>query len=447
MNVSLNQQLLHLGGLLQLEQRARQVRGRELEFLIVNETMAVLPYQQAILWLADAGRGSRLVLSGVAAPESGAPYRSWAEQLATAVAGNPHAPDLHVIDVRALPAKIAEAWAEWFPGQALWCPLKDPDGRPLGALILARADTWTAPDHQLMQLLSGQYSQSLALDAVHGRRVFRLPRRSRRMAAVPVAILAALIALAMPVRRSVIAPAEVVSIDPAPVRAPFDGVVGAIHVEPNAAVHAGDRLVSLDRRQLLTQHDVAEKALEMARAEYVVNSQQAMNDSQAKARLSVLAGKVEQKAAELAYAQGLLDRSDIVAPIDGVAVFGNAAEWIGRPVALGERIMQVASPTRTELEIDVPAVDAITFDIGSEVAFFSNVSPDTPERGTLTYAAYASAPTAEGVMAYTFRAHFDHAAQQRLGLRGSAKIFGAFEPLGAWIFRRPIAALRQWLAF
>lgn len=446
MNVSLNQQLLHLGGLLQLEQRSRQVRGRELEFLIVNETMTVIPYQQAILWLADTGAGSRLVLSGVATAESGAPYRVWAGQLASAVARNDHASALHVIDARALPAKTAEAWAEWFPAHALWCPLKHPDGHLIGALILARGDTWTAADHQVLELLSGQYSQSLALESVQRPRLFRWPRRSRRNVAIFVAVLLAATALAIPTRRSVIAPAEVVSIDPAPVRAPFDGVVGSIHVAPNAPVHAGDRLVSLDRTQLRTQHDVAEKALEMARAEYVVNSQQAMNDSQAKARLSVLAGKVEQKAAELAYAKGLLDRADILAPIDGVAVFGNAAEWIGRPVALGERIMQVASPTRTELEIDVPAADAITFDIGSEVQFFSNVAPDTPARGTLTYAAYASAPTAEGVMAYTFRAHFNDASQQRLGLRGSAKIYGASEPIGLWIFRRPIAALRQWLS-
>jgi len=446
MNVSLNHQLLHLTGLLQLEQRARQVHGRELAFLIVNETTSVLPYQQAILWRPDAPSASRVVLSGVAVAEVAAPYRAWIDQLTAAVARGAPASSLHVVDRQALSPEITDSWAEWFPRYAMWCPLKHPDGRLLGALILGRADPWIPSERQLLELLASQYGQSLALDGVRRHPLLRLPRQPRRLVFATVAILWIAVGLAVPVRRSVIAPAEVVSIDPAPVRASFDGVVSAIHVVPNGLVHAGDPLVSLDRTQTQTQYDVAEKALEMARAEYGVTSQQAMNDPQAKARLSLLAGKVEQRAAELAYAKGLLDRSELVAPIDGVAVFGNAAEWIGRPVALGERIMQIASPTHTELEIEVPAADAITFETGSDVLFFSNVSPDTPIPGTLEYASYASAQTADGVMAYTFRARFDGDVQQRLGVKGSAKIYGSRQALALWLFRRPIASVRQWLA-
>jgi hypothetical protein len=442
MNVSINQQLLHLSGVLQLEQRARQVRGRELGFLIVNETAGVVPYQQAALWHAVGPSGSRIVLSGVAASEPGAPYRVWIEQLTATIGRGDRAGTLHVIDMRPLPPGLVDAWEEWFPPHALWCPLKHPDGQLLGALILGRADMWTGGDHQLLDFLTGQYGQCLALDGQRRHHSLRLPRRP---AAIVIALILVSFAMAIPTRQSVIAPAEVISIDPAPMRAPFDGVVGAVYVAPNALVHAGDRLVSLDPRQLQTQHDVAAKALEMARAEYNVTSQQAMNDFQAKAKLSLLAGKVEQRAAELAYSKGLLERAELVAPIDGVAVFGNAAEWIGRPVALGERIMQIASPTKTELEIEVPAADAITFDVGSEVLFFSNVSPDAPVRGTLNFASYSSSPTPEGVMAYSFRARFEGDARERLGVKGSAKIYGASQPLGLWLFRRPIAAVRQWL--
>jgi hypothetical protein len=446
MNVSLNHQLLHLTGLLRLEQRARQVHGRELEFLIVNETNGVLPYQQAAFWRADGSSGPRIVLSGVAVAEPSAPYRAWIEQLASTIARGGQASTMHVIAAESLPAKITDTWSEWFPGHAMWCPLHHPDGRLLGALLLGRADPWTAADRQILELLAGQYGQSLALDGARRSRLFRLPMRSRRVVVISVAAVLIAATLAIPIRRSVIAPAEVISIDPAPVRASFDGVVGAIHVAPNAIVHKGDKLVSLDRTQLQTQYDVADKALEMARAEYVVTSQQAMNDVQAKARLSLLAGKVEQRAAELDYAKGMLDRSDLTAPIDGVAVFGDAAEWIGRPVTLGERIMQIASTTNTELEIEVPAADAITFDVGSEVLFFSNLSPDTPMRGTLEYASYSSAPSVDGVMAYTFRARFESTAAERLGVKGSAKIYGTKQALALWMFRRPIAAVRQWLA-
>ena len=54
--------------------------------------------------------------------------------------------------------------------------------------------------------------------------------------------------------------------------------------------------------------------------------------------------------------------------------------------------------------------------------------------------------TPEGIMAYRFRARFDAAATPRLGLRGSAKIYGPQRSLAIWLLRRPIATIRQWLA-
>ena len=345
-----------------------------------------------------------------------------------------------------IPAPVAAAWAEWFPASAIWCPLLDRDGALVGVLLLGRAEPWTEGDAQILALIAGCYAQCLVLAGLPSRRRISFAWRGRSPVLVGLAAVAIALCLAIPVRQSAIAPAEVVSIDPAPVRAPFEGVVDKMLVAPNALVHAGDPLVVLDRTQLQARRDVAEKTLEMARAEFEVSSQQAMNDMNAKARLALLSGKVEQTEAELAYAKGLLARADLTAPIDGLAVFDGTSEWIGKPVALGERIMQIASPTRVELEIEVPAADAIAFDTGSDVLFFSNVDPDRPSAAQLYFASYASAVTPEGVMAYRFRARFDAAAAPRLGLRGSAKIYGPKRPLVVWLLRRPMATIRQWLA-
>lgn len=446
MNASLNQRLLQLSGLLQLEQRARQVRGAELGFLIVNETHGVVPYQQAILWRAEPRGGAEITLSGVAEAPASAPYRAWAQAVARALAKGSESGQVHAVAPAALTTSLGEEWAEWFPAHALWCPLKHPDGALLGALILGRAEAWTPADEQLLDLLAAQYGQCLALEAVRGHRRRHVRRGIGRKALVALGVIGAAILLALPVRRSVIAPAEVVAIDPAPVRAPFDGVVAAVLVAPNAEVHAGDKLVALERSQLQTQYDVAAKALELARVEFGVTSQQAVNDPKAKARLALLGGKVEQREAELAYAKGLLDRSILAAPIDGVAVFDNPAEWIGKPVAVGERIMQVAAPRHTQLEVSVPAADAVTFATGAPISFFSNLAPDEPATATLDYASYTAAPTADGTMAYTFRGQFGADAAQRLGVKGSAKIYGPPQALGLWLLRRPLAAVRQWLA-
>lgn len=444
MNTSLNQQLLALTALLQLEQRARDAHGPELEFLIANETATVVPYQQAALWRMEAN-GPRLVLSGVATPDPGAPYRLWLNNLLPALTRGEGAREARVVQPAELSPELRESWAEWLPTHALWCPLALPNGGFLGGLLLARADPWSDAERRVLAFLLGAYAQCLALDRA-GRTGFRLgwaPRR--KLIAVAVIVLIGVV-LSLPVRQSVVASAEVTAIDPAPVRAPFEGVVDRVHIAPNAMVKAGDKLVTLDRDQLQTRYDVTERALEMARAEYAVASQQALNDQTAKSRLAVISGKVEQQITELAYARGLLARAEMTAPIDGIAVFDGPADWIGKPVTMGERIMLIASPTRTELEMQVPAQEAVTFEKGAEVVFFSNVAPDRPRRSTLDFASYSSAPTPDGIMAYTFRARFADGPPERLGMKGTAKIYGERQPLAVWLLRRPIAIVRQWLA-
>ena len=185
----------------------------------------------------------------------------------------------------------------------------------------------------------------------------------------------------------------------------------------------------------------------MAREEYADTAQAAMNDEKSKGKLAILASKVDQQQAELSYDKDQLDRAELTAPADGIAVFDDSNEWSGKPVVLGERIMLIASPTDIQLEIQVPAADVVTFDTGSEVVFFSNLAPDSPSRGRLTFASYSSAVTADGVLSYAFRAKFEaEAAPLRLGLKGTAKIYGPRRPLVLWLLRRPIQLGREWLS-
>ncbi|RDU97991.1 efflux RND transporter periplasmic adaptor subunit [Trinickia dinghuensis] len=448
---ALNYQLLRLGAVLELERRARAAAREELGFLIVNETAGVVPYQQAVLWQDDASGDEPLVLSGVASAERGGPYYIWLERVFEALtregAGAPgaEAGAPRVVSPADLPQPLANEWPEWFPAEAILCPLGWRDSGPIGYLLLGRADAWTDSDQQLLEALSGAYAQSLLLH-----RRARKPGIAQQLAVRkrPLAIAAVVLLLIaiIPVRESVLAPAEVVPIDPAPVRAPFDGVVGSLRVEPNQAVRAGQPLVSFDQTQLQTRYEVAKKALDMAREEYADTSQQAMSDDRAKARLAMLESKVDQDQAEVAYDEDMLRRAQITAPVDGVAIFDDSSEWIGKPVVLGERIMVVASPARTQLQIEVPASSVVSFKPGAEVVFFSNLQPDRPAYGALTFASYSTTVAADGVMSYAFRASLDHAPTLRLGLKGTAKIYGPRRVLVLWLLRRPLTVMREWLS-
>jgi hypothetical protein len=49
-------------------------------------------------------------------------------------------------------------------------------------------------------------------------------------------------------------------------------------------------------------------------------------------------------------------------------------------------------------------------------------------------------------MSYAFRARLDAGVAPRLGLKGTAKIYGPRRALALWLLRRPMAVVREWLS-
>ncbi|WP_162873858.1 biotin/lipoyl-binding protein, partial [Pseudomonas viridiflava] len=85
-------------------------------------------------------------------------------------------------------------------------------------------------------------------------------------------VILALLCLLIPVRQSVLAPAEVVPLGGRVVAAPLDGVVTEFLVKPNQIVKTGDLLLRFENTTLKAQADVAERALNVAEAELRANS-------------------------------------------------------------------------------------------------------------------------------------------------------------------------------
>jgi multidrug resistance efflux pump len=438
------------GTFLQLERAARHAATpEELAFVAVNETRRLIAYRQAAVIGDPGGRARVETVSGVAVLDRNAPFLRWLGRAAgaaartTAAVGN--AP--RRIDPAALPEDIVRDWAEWAAAHVLWVPLPSPDGRIDAAMWLARDEPWQDSDLLLLERLADCYGHArTALTA--GRRGRARPARGQRrrrllLWAVPVALAAA---MAIPVRQSALAPAEVVPRDPVLVAAPLDGVIAEMAVAPNQPVAAGDPLLSFDDTELRNAHAVAERTLAVARAEARQAAQAAFNDPRDSARLAVLEARADMRAAELAYAAERLSRVRVTAPAGGIAVFSDPNDWIGRPVATGQRIMLIADPGQAELRIRLPVADAIALSPGAPVDLFLDVAPLDPVAAVLTHAAYEAEVTPAGALAYRVAARFaEDAAIPRIGLQGTAKIYGETVPLGLYLFRRPIAAVRQTL--
>lgn len=445
-----------LATLLQLGRRAREAESVEvIGFVAVNESRQLFEYRQAALGRVSAfGQllpGEVMAVSGLPQPDPQAPYVQWLAQVFRYLAKQDipePAAAVRVLNARELPDLLARDWAAWLPEFALLLPLQGPGGHCLGNLLLAREQPWDAHDMRLGAELAHAYGHALARFGAtaswqHKLRLWALPARSRWKIALAVLALCLL-----PVRLSVLAPAEVVPLDPFPVRAPLDGVVDNFHVRPSQQVKAGDPLFDLDTTVLRSRLGVARKAYDVASEEYRQAAQLALNDEKSKLDMTLKKGSLDEKAVELDYSKELLERVQIKAPRDGVAVFADVNDWQGRALSVGERVLTLADPAKVELAVSLPVAEAFDLKPDASVTLYPNGSLFTSYDGTLSSAAYRAEPTPEGVLAYRLKVRFNSGgALPRLGLMGTAKVRGGWAPLIYYVLRRPLAATRQWLGW
>lgn len=441
--------------LLQLARRAREARSTEaLGFVMVNESLQVLRYRQAALWRTDAsvvGAGQVVAVSGLPAPEAGAPYTQWLTRLFRAL--QQQQPPTEGARPRAFTAadvapELAADWADWLPAHGLWVPLRHggEDAPLLGGLLFAAEQPWQDHDLAVAAELAGSYAHALAAFGEATRAGGWLRRglatlRRRRWAALALAVVAL-----FPVQQSVLAPAEVVPRDPFLVRAPQDGVVDRMLVQPNQPVEAGTPLFSLDQTALQTRHDIARKAYDTAQEEYRQSAQTAVTDDKAKLELSMRRGMLQEKGVELAYSAELLGRVQVKAERAGLAVFSDVNDWQGKAVVLGERILTLADPAQVELAIHLPVGERFDVKTGARVSLYPNANPLSAQQAVVTQVAYSAEPTRDGQVAYRLKAQFQPGEPlPRIGLMGTAKLHGSRVPLAYFALRRPLTSVRQWL--
>ncbi|MEQ9861985.1 HlyD family efflux transporter periplasmic adaptor subunit [Pectobacterium cacticida] len=430
-----------LAELLQLQSRARARETQdELAFFIVNETHNLVKYRQALLWDCDKRRLQ--AASGLALLDPNAPFctefsrlcRQWQEE----------GRQTQRLQCRELPADDRALWQEHLPEFLLWLPLRLPQGETPLVLILARDDAWQPAEMVLLEKLAEAYAHAWSSLLKSRRRQTHVNPKKRRW--LLAGIVALMLILLIPVRQSVLAPAEIVAHRPVIVRAPVAGVIDDILVRPNQVVSANQPLVRLDVRELQNRLESARQAFASADAQYRQAQQQALFDANSKASLAVLQSRREQAQSDMDFLQQQLARMQLVSPRDGIAIFDDASDLIGRSVAVGERIMMIANPHDIELEIQLPAADAIALENGADVRLFLNVAPNAAQDARLVQIGYRAAPTPDNVMAYRLRARFTQDDPQlRVGLKGTAKLYGERTVLFVYLLRKPLASLRVWL--
>ncbi len=431
--------------LLKVEAEARDAQSeRDLILLMSNETRKLTRARQ--VFVVQPGLRARLEVRGISSVPSvdrSTPLVALIEEAVRAEAAKPAVSAGGTI---AFGDAGIGTGSESYPFRSLYfLPLRHGNTPSQGGLVLAREEPWGEQDLVIAKRLASAYAH--ALGALRGPAKKRLWTPSRLQSLfVASALLAVLLFIKVPLRA--LAPVEVIASDPFVVAAPIDGVIEAIPVEPNQKVNAGQILVKLADTTLKNKFEVADREVQVAEARLKQSNQIAFSDSRGMHEIGIARAELSLKLAERDFARDLLAKTQITAPHDGLAIYSDRRELIGRPVAVGERILEIAVPARIEARIDLPVADAIALTPGASVKLFLDSDPLHPWPATVRRADYKAKIGENDIVSFRVVAALTAQPDRplpRLGVRGTAQVSGDNVSLGLFLFRRPITYLRQWI--
>jgi Biotin-lipoyl like len=401
----------------------------------VNATRQLLGFDQAMMFRLDR-RGTPHIEAVSSVPRA-EPMSPMIMHVAHTIRKLPQSPDLQPIELN------REGGEDNYASpHGLWVPIQNRKQDVYAGLLFLRSTPWQPADETIASRLGKTYG--LALRAHTAPVLFRpsaLPNWIWLVIAAGVTGLALI-----PVPLTTLAPVEVIPANPAAVRSPIDGVVTDVLVAANAIVAQGDVLLRFDPTILQSDEQVAAERVSVALAKLAASQTGAFTSDEAKGRLPVDEKELQLAQVEHRNAQMFLSRVNVLASKQGVATFASRSDLIGKPVRVGEKLMDIADPGDIAYRIDLSVHDAIALEGQNHVRIFLDADPLNGHDAVISEMSYHALPQPDASLAYRIKAMpLTGKNKPRLGLRGTAQITG--EKVGLWFFllRRPIASLRQYL--
>ena len=251
-----------------------------------------------------------------------------------------------------------------------------------------------------------------------------------------------------PVRYSMTVNTEIVSKSVEAVSVPYNGLIDAVLVRPNQYVKKGEVLFSLDKVGLENDYNIAQQELITARQRLEKTERETFGDASKRSELRVLREQIKLKKIEVDYAEQKLMDTRIVASKAGMVLFSDKSDLLGQPIQAGQQVMILADPQDVELLLRLPSDSIIDIDSTVDVKFFLNTSPLTSHRAELYTISYRPAKSPDGFFGYSARAKIkDKENIGRVGLMGTAKVYGGRTIMVVSILRRPLLGLRNLISF
>lgn len=435
-----------------LSQKARNANIEEMRYLIVNATRDAVPYTHGVL-LESHNEVDPLKISAISEAQEvdpSNPYVVFLNNLYKYISNKKNSDTLfntdHIDD-----QDLKNDCDKWLPKHILkinLLPPKQLKSNWRGVLIIANDKKFTKNNTEIMGQCSEIFAHSFGAfytvsfwqDTI--RKIKKSLRNYKRF------YVAAALMLLFPLPSTVIAPAEVVADKPSLVRSSLDGIIQTVYVEPGEKVKKGQKLISYDTQSFKTKLSLARENERVAQTQLHQLMQEVLNNNNVRFQIAAAQGKLEEAKTNKQYVLSQMDRSTLYAREGGIVIFENAHDLLGRAVKIGEKIMLLAKPDQSALEVRLPVYQAISMPDDAKITFFTNISPHLPEKATLKYHSYRAHETPDGQMAYRIKGKWEGKTPDlRLGLKGNAKIYGYYYPIIWKILRQPIYHVRKWLGW
>ncbi len=408
-----------------------------------NETRRFLNYRQAFLLHSKVRQTRPRLVSATSLPsvDRDAPFVRWLEKVVNRMAADIGLDKQRCFSLPAYCDDTDEETQNYPFVEFFWTPLVEEEAT-IGGFLVVRESPWHADEQLVAERFCKLYVHSW--QSIKGRgklaRKHRMARKTLWLGAVLIALLAL-----FPVSITALAPAEVVPLDPLVVAAPFDGVVKEILVDQGAPVALGDELIAFEDVEWRSGYDIADETESVASARFQRESQRAIADPRAKREIAVARAELELATTEKAYARELLDKTRLLSEGEGLAVYTDKRDWIGKPVSAGESILQIANPDKVRFSIDLPVRESLVLKDGARIKVFLDSDPLRPVEATLTEASYQAVRDKRDILAYRLSGEIvdTDGDLPRIGVQGTAQIYGDKAPLLYVLLRKPLASLRQ----
>jgi len=454
-----------LQSLIKLISFFKQIRHQDtrekLGFFFVNDLFNLVPFRQCILWDYAGGKVSLLAASGQIDIEKNSPLAQFViGAVKNKIANEPiisdedkrgtfikehgfaHLSDLGRDDI----SGFSNLDIEEFLAPNMSHILLFNKNSVIGGVWLARENDLGEIEKAILEDACDALAAKLDAFSSTSKNVFKSGALSKKIKIA--SMLAILIFCLWPVHFSVTTSTEIIAKDISVVTIPFNGLIENVYVDPNDRIEEGELLFSMDKTRLNNEFALSKQSLETARERLSKTEREVFADPKKNSELNPLREEVKLKLLELSYSKERLDLSDVKATKAGIVLFSDKNDLVGQPAQAGEKIMTLADPKEMELLVRIPADSMIELNTDIPIRFFLNVAPLSSHRAQVYNVSYKPSPDAGGLLTYKARAKIEDIERiEKIGLTGTAKLYGGRTVMIFNLLRRPFIALRNLSGF